>query len=41
MAALRNAVIGALRTVGVTNIAAVNRHHARDCGRPLNLLGIT
>ncbi|WP_405098132.1 hypothetical protein [Micromonospora sp. NBC_01412] len=30
MAALRNAAIGALRTAGATNIAAANRHHARD-----------
>lgn len=41
MAALRNAAIGALRTAGVTNIAAANRHHARDSNRPLQLLGIT
>jgi predicted transposase YbfD/YdcC len=41
MAALRNAAIGALRTAGVTNIAAANRHHARDANRPLALLGIT
>jgi predicted transposase YbfD/YdcC len=41
MAALRNAAIGALRTTGVTNIAAANRHHARDSARPLALLGIT
>ena len=41
MAALRNAAIGALRTAGVTNIAAANRHHARDSNRPLALLGIT
>ncbi|HEX2772075.1 MAG TPA: hypothetical protein VHN18_06550, partial [Micromonosporaceae bacterium] len=41
MAALRNAAIGALRTAGITNIAAVNRHHARDSSRPLALLGIT
>ncbi|MDG4800139.1 ISAs1 family transposase [Micromonospora sp. WMMD980] len=41
MAALRNAAIGALRTAGVTNIAAANRHHARDSIRPLALLGIT
>ena len=37
---LRNAAIGALRTAGVTNIAAANRHHARDSTRPLALLGI-
>ncbi|MEV0726186.1 hypothetical protein AB0I37_25810 [Micromonospora purpureochromogenes] len=36
-----NATIGALRTAGVTNIAAANRHHARDCNRPLALPGIT
>jgi hypothetical protein len=41
MASLRNAAIGALRLVGVTNIAAANRHHARDSTRPLALLGIT
>jgi predicted transposase YbfD/YdcC len=41
MAALRNAAIGALRVTGVTNIAAANRHHARDSTRPLALLGIT
>jgi predicted transposase YbfD/YdcC len=41
MAALRNAAIGALRTAGITNIAAGNRHHARDSSRPLALLGIT
>lgn len=40
MAALRNAAIGALRTAGVTNIAAANRHHARDSHRPLALLGL-
>jgi predicted transposase YbfD/YdcC len=40
MAALRNAAIGALRLAGVTNIAAANRHHARDSHRPLSLLGI-
>ncbi|WP_308159749.1 ISAs1 family transposase [Micromonospora sp. C81] len=41
MAALRNAAIGALRLAGVTNIAAANRHHARDSSRTLALLGIT
>ncbi|MCN0152545.1 hypothetical protein NDQ86_10655 [Salinispora arenicola] len=41
MAALRNAAIGALRLTGVTDIAAANRHHARDSTRPLALLGIT
>jgi len=41
MAALRNAAIGALGTAGVTNIAAANRHHARNSNRPLALLGIT
>ena len=40
MAALRNAAIGALRTAGITNIAAANRHHARDSNRPLALLGL-
>jgi predicted transposase YbfD/YdcC len=41
MAVLRNAAIGILRLTGVTNIAAANRHHARDSTRPLALLGIT
>jgi predicted transposase YbfD/YdcC len=41
MAALRNAAIGAIRGTGATNIAAANRHHARDSTRPLALLGIT
>ena len=41
MAALRNAAISALRTAGATNIAAANRHHARDSTRPPALLGIT
>jgi predicted transposase YbfD/YdcC len=41
MAAIRNAAIGALRTAGATNIAAANRHHARNSNRPLALLGIT
>jgi predicted transposase YbfD/YdcC len=41
MAALRNAAIGALRTTGITNIAAATRHNARDSTRPLALLGIT
>lgn len=41
MAALRNAAISVLRLAGVTNIAAANRHHARDSTRPLALLGIT
>ena len=41
MAALRNAAIGALRIAGFTNIAAANRHHARDANRPLALLGIS
>lgn len=40
MAVLRNTAIGALRLAGVTNIAAANRHHARDSTRPLALLGI-
>jgi predicted transposase YbfD/YdcC len=40
MAALRNAAISALRTAGITNIAAGTRHHARDSNRPLALLGI-
>ncbi|MFF0880691.1 ISAs1 family transposase [Micromonospora aurantiaca (nom. illeg.)] len=41
MAALRNAAIGALRLARATNIAAANRHHARDSSRTLALLGIT
>lgn len=41
MAALRDAAIGALRLNGATNIAAANRHHARDSTRPLTLLGLT
>jgi predicted transposase YbfD/YdcC len=41
MAAMRNSVIGALRTAGITTIAAGTRHHARDSSRPLALLGIT
>jgi hypothetical protein len=41
MAALGNAAIGALRVTGATNIAAANRHHARDSTRPLALLDIT
>ncbi|MDM4723549.1 hypothetical protein QTQ03_29700 [Micromonospora sp. WMMA1363] len=41
MAALRNAAISALRLSGATNIAAANRHHARDSTRPLALLNIT
>ncbi|MCZ7421106.1 ISAs1 family transposase [Verrucosispora sp. WMMA2121] len=41
MAALRNTAISALRLTGITNIAAANRHHARDSHRPLALLGIT
>jgi hypothetical protein len=40
MAALRHATIGALRTAGIANIAAVG-YHARDAHRPLALLGIT
>jgi hypothetical protein len=43
MAALRNAAIGALRLAGlagIDNIAAANRHHARDSTRPLALFGI-
>ncbi|GAA4178098.1 hypothetical protein GCM10022251_82020 [Phytohabitans flavus] len=41
MAALRNATVSALCVAGITNIAAANRHHARDGTRPLALLGIT
>ncbi|MET7426197.1 hypothetical protein [Dactylosporangium sp. NPDC005555] len=41
MATLRNAAISALRLDGTTNIAAANRHHARNPNRSLALLGIT
>ncbi|WP_269086687.1 hypothetical protein [Actinosynnema sp. ALI-1.44] len=41
MATLRNAAISALRLAGFTNIAAANRHRARNADRPLALLGIT
>ena len=41
MATLRNAAIGVLRLAGTTNIAAANRHYARNPNRPLALLGIT
>jgi predicted transposase YbfD/YdcC len=41
MATLRNAAIGALRLDGTTNIAAANRHYARNPNRSLALLGIT
>ena len=41
MATLRNAAIGALRLTGITNIAAANRHHARDATRTLATLGLT
>ncbi|TYB40219.1 hypothetical protein FXF50_00280 [Micromonospora sp. AP08] len=41
MASLRDAAIGALPTAGIANIAAANRHHARDSTRPLAMLGIT
>jgi predicted transposase YbfD/YdcC len=41
MAALRNTAISLLRLAGSTNIAAANRHHARNPTRPLDLLGIT
>src|SRR5919112_675842 len=40
MVALRNAAIGALRTAGITNIAAAARHHDRDSTRPPALLNI-
>jgi hypothetical protein len=40
MAALRKAAIGALRAAVVTDIAAANRHHARDSTRPLALLAL-
>lgn len=35
-----DAAISALRLAGLTNIAAANRHHARDSSRPLDLLKI-
>jgi hypothetical protein len=41
MATLRDAAIGALRLAGITNIAAANRHHARNTNRQLALLGLT
>ncbi|WP_405098348.1 hypothetical protein [Micromonospora sp. NBC_01412] len=41
MAALGNAAIDAPRITGIINIAAANRHHARDSTRPLALLGST
>ncbi|MEV0129401.1 ISAs1 family transposase [Dactylosporangium sp. NPDC050688] len=41
IATLRNAATSALRLTGATNIAAANRHHARNPNRPLALLGIT
>jgi hypothetical protein len=41
MATIRDAAIGALRLAGATNIAAANRHHARNPNRTLALLGIT
>jgi hypothetical protein len=33
--------MAALRAVGIANVAAANRHHARNSTRPLALLGIT
>lgn len=41
MAALRNLAITALRLSGATNIAAAQRHHARDTHRPLDTYKIT
>jgi predicted transposase YbfD/YdcC len=41
MASLRNLAIGALRTMGETNIAKALRHNGRNAARALNLLGIT
>ncbi|WP_246655574.1 ISAs1 family transposase [Dactylosporangium vinaceum] len=41
MATLRNAAISVLRLDGTTNIAAANRHYARNPNHPLALLGIT
>ena len=38
MASLRNLVIGILRLVGVVNIAAALRHHARRPNRPLRTI---
>ncbi len=40
MATLRNAAIGLLRLAGLTNIAAANRHYARNATRTLDLLGV-
>jgi len=38
MASLRSLAISLLRLDGQANIAAANRHHARDPQRPLKLL---
>jgi hypothetical protein len=38
MASLRSLAISLLRLDGLTNIAAANRHHARDPQRTLQLL---
>ncbi|HYA50561.1 MAG TPA: transposase, partial [Streptosporangiaceae bacterium] len=38
MASLRNLAISVLRIGGHSNIAAANRHHARDPRRTINLL---
>lgn len=40
LAALRNAVLGLLRRVGVTNVAAALRHNAWQPGAALRLLGL-
>ena len=41
MAALRNAVLGLLRSSGETHIKAATRHFATHPGHALHLLGIT
>ena len=38
MATLRNTAISLLRLAGHTSIAAALRHHARDPGRPIDLI---
>jgi hypothetical protein len=40
MACFRNLAIGALCRAGPVNLAATQRHHARDPARPLTTLGI-
>jgi hypothetical protein len=40
MAALRNAVLGLLRQMGVTNVAAALRHYSWKVTSALSLLGL-